>query len=38
MVTRAEDVGSMALNDLVGYLQVKVPEARVVMRRIFHVR
>lgn len=36
-MTRAEDVGSVILNDLVGYLQVKVPEARVAVRRISHV-
>lgn len=37
LVTGAEDVRNMALNYLVGYLQVKVPEARVAMGRISHV-
>lgn len=34
---RAEDVGSVAFNYPVGYLPVKVPEARFAMGRIFHV-
>lgn len=37
LVTRAENVGSMALNDLIGYLQVKVSKARVATGKISHV-
>ena len=34
---RAEDVGSMEFNYLVGYLSVKVTKARFAMGGIFHV-
>lgn len=32
--TSTENVGSMVLNDIVDYLQVKVPEPRVAIGRI----